>query len=111
MVRAIGLQNMHVLQPTNVEILGANSSSCPILPGNQVRRRMAELMIPYKSHNRLLWLLSLININVLQQINVETLINTSANHPTKHSPPTETRAVQFAIGKINQWHEHQNNYS
>mgnify|MGYP006896101061 CR=1 FL=1 len=38
-----------------------------------------------------------ININVLQQIIVETLINTSANHPSKHCQQTKTIAVQFDI--------------
>ena len=67
-----------------------------ILPANQnnycwSRRQMAEFMILYKY-----------SINVFQQIIVETLVSTSANHPSKHCQPTKTIAVQFAIWQ-NQW--------
>ena len=47
----------------------------------------------------------------MQQIIVETLINTSVNYPSKHCQPTATIAVQFAIWQ-NQWMvQNQNNYA
>ena len=57
---------------------------------------MAELMILYK----------------YQKI-VETLINTSVSHPSKHYRPTETIAIQFAIwqNQNNIKTKHQNNYA